>query len=71
VELELHTFLTLALDGGEWSAFYSHRKISWFLLDTKQTGLKCWSEPDCEENIPTFSRNQSMVTQFIAGHPTE
>ena len=45
VELKLQTLLTLE----ESIQLYPQRKTYWFLLDTKISGLKCWSEPDCKE----------------------
>jgi hypothetical protein len=44
VEIQLHAFLTSALDGGEWSAShpgrFTPREIPWYPLDRRLGGLR-------------------------------
>jgi hypothetical protein len=43
VEVQLHAFLTSALDGGEWSPLYPQGKSPWFPLDRRLSGLQSCS----------------------------
>jgi len=38
VEIQLHAFLTLALDGGEWSASHSQGKSPQYPLERRMGG---------------------------------
>jgi len=46
VDIQLHTFLTLALDGGEWSASHPSHFTPWIKtpLYRRLGGPQSWSE---------------------------
>jgi hypothetical protein len=56
VEVQLHTFLTPALDGGEWSAHplaaFSQEKSPQYPLDRRQGGPQSWCGCGGEEKNP-------------------
>jgi len=75
VELFLHTFFTLALDGGEWSASRSWR-ITPRERSTSTHYIGGWVDSRAGLNavankIPVPTGNRGMVIQHVAGHYTD
>jgi hypothetical protein len=49
MEIQLHAFLTSALDGGEWSVLYPQGKSPWHPLDRRLGGPQSRAERGNEE----------------------
>jgi hypothetical protein len=71
MEVKLNTFLTSALDGGEWSLtsqpLYPRNKIPSYPLDRSLGRPQGRSGHDAEEKIiPVSTGNRTPIVQFVA-----
>jgi hypothetical protein len=79
VEVQLHMFLTLALDGGEWSAscpcFFIPGKESWYPTDRRLGGPQRWFGHDGKEEkslpCPYLESNPDHLTCSLVTILTE
>jgi len=76
VEIQLHAFLTLVLDGGDWSAsrlrpLYPQGKSPWYPLDRRLGGTRSRSGRGGEEtNSQPLPGPESPIIEPVAQHLT-